>query len=267
MNVNIHFSLLPSLPTHFTNTTHTNNIAMSQGRRQGNPTLGFEICPHTCGCDITPAMANRSRRSPAWMKRTPVFLRDGKHIKKHISREDAHPHCNAACGQLSATLGRPLTEEEFQAWVPHLGHSTEFHRHLVGYAHLFPPTPLEEDYRPHDLPSHPLLPRTIQDMLASLSLQPEEGAPKKLLFVGSPRIVSGEMNFEEAKGILTYDRYLIYPDTPNTIKAAIRTAPAGFAYREPVLADDRHPHIGSYYVHDMASFSYYFINNFLMFFL
>jgi len=142
------------------------------GQRQGNPQLGFEICPHTCGCVITQSAANRSRRKPAWMKWAPLALKDGHHLAHHIKSPDVHPDCSAFCSRFQSPA-RDLTHEEWTAWTPHLGHVAQWAQHIPPrYRVLIPATPLEDNYA-GPLPLHPLPAQapTLQHGLASMSIQ------------------------------------------------------------------------------------------------
>ena len=89
------------------------------GQRQGNPQLGFDICPHTCGCIITQSIVNKSRKKPDWFKWAPLALKDRRHILKHNKSTSIHPNCDNTCSMLDAE-GRDLTHEEWTAWAPHL---------------------------------------------------------------------------------------------------------------------------------------------------
>ena len=146
------------------------------GQRQGNPQLGFEIRPHTCGCIITQSAVNRSWRKPRWMKRVPLALKDGHHLVHHIKTEEVHPNCSAFYSRFQSQP-QNLTHEEWTAWTPHLGHYTPFVIHIPPqYCHLIPANPLEENYV-GVLPNHPLpnpLPTVAPSLpqgFASMSIQ------------------------------------------------------------------------------------------------
>ena len=84
--------------------------------RQGNPQLGYEICPHTCGCIITQAAANRSHRKPQWMKRAPLTLKDGHHLTSHIRTTPIALHFSRSpakiCRNVSHHLERHLVSKD-----------------------------------------------------------------------------------------------------------------------------------------------------------
>jgi hypothetical protein len=148
------------------------------GQRQGNPQLGFEICPHTCGCIITQSAANRSRRRPKWMKWVPLALKDGHHLVHHIKSTEVHPNCSAFCSRFESQA-RDLTPQEWTAWAPHLGHHTPFVAHIPPQYHtLIPVEPLEENYVPV-FPTHPLptaVP-SLQHGMTSMSIHTTSAGP------------------------------------------------------------------------------------------
>ena len=144
------------------------------GERQGNRQLGFEICPHTCGCLITDAVAKRSRRAPKWLQWAPLALKDGSHIGTHSKNQEVHPNCSPACpNNAFRSVGRELTVAEHTAWTPHLGHYSPFHVHIPPQYHpLIPAQPLEDLYA-GVLPPHPLPPAAVPHLaMASLAIQP-----------------------------------------------------------------------------------------------
>ena len=145
------------------------------GRRQGTTELGFHICPHTCGCQITDSIANKLHRKPKWLQRTPVFLKAGSHSGSHISNKEVHPDCGPAC-QGFTKKGRPLTDREYSAWVPHLGNWQQFHPHIpISFHNLIPVVLLEDEYHgilpPHPLP-HPSV-QSLQQGMVTMSMQPQ----------------------------------------------------------------------------------------------
>jgi hypothetical protein len=261
--------------------------------RQGNPQLGFEICPHTCGCIITQSAISKSRKKPQWMKGAPIALKDGHHLTHHIKSKDVHPNCTAFCSRFESP-GRDLTHEEWTAWTPHLGHYTPFAPHIpVLHRSLIPATPLEENYA-GTLPNHPLpnIAPSLPQGFASMSLQastsrhpsgpsqhpshqiPSAGpsnapfsslqydlGPKpKLLFVETPRVTGMNADLQGAKHLLVYYRYLLPKDKPSHFKKALETAPPGMAILEPMEIGDPYSDVISYYIHDTVSifFDYYF---------
>jgi hypothetical protein len=250
-------------------------------QRQGNPQLGFEICPHTCGCIITQAAANRSRRKPQWMKWAPLALKDGRHLLNHIKTGEVHPNCSPTCAGFDRP-GRDMTHEEWTAWAPLLGHYSPFIPHIPSrYRSLIPAAPLEEAYM-GDLPSHPLptaVP-SLQQGLASISIHSNPAGPStrstsvgpstltttqsrlgprpRFIFVETPRLTGMEMTLESARGLLVYGRYLLQKSHPDIIKAALRTAPSGMAFLEDPGEDDQYPDVDSYIIHDMASIPFFF---------
>jgi hypothetical protein len=125
------------------------------GTRQGTTEVGFQICPHTCGCLISDGAANKSHKRPKWLRRTPVSLKAGNQIISHIRNHEVHPNCGNSCKGLNKQ-GRSLTDEEYQAWVPHLGNWTQLHIHIPHNFHaLIPANPLEDEYQGIP-PLHPL---------------------------------------------------------------------------------------------------------------
>lgn len=93
-----------------------------------------------------------------------------------------------------------------------------------------------------------------------MSLQPQAGSSgglastsnsskRKLLFVGSPRAQTVK-SLEDAKKILTYERFVENQDTPKTIIQALRTAPEGLVFQEPA---DKEEEFNIYWIHDLAS--------------
>jgi hypothetical protein len=265
--------------------------------RQGNPQLGFEICPHTCGCIITPSAISKSRKKPQWLKGAPIALKDGHHLTHHIKSKEVHPNCRAFCSKYESP-GRNLTHEEWTAWTPHLGHYSPFASHIpLQYRSLIPATPLEENHT-GALPNHPLpnVAPSIQQGLASMSIQastsrhpsgpsqhpshqfPSAGpsnAPSsilqidlgpdpKFLFVESPRVTKLDLVevLENSEKFLIYNRYLLPEDKPSRFKTALRTAPRGMAIFETPDDADEHPDVQSYIIHDTVSVYlplYYFI--------
>lgn len=243
-------------------------MSQASGRRQGNQQLGFEICPHRCGCVITDAAAKRSRRKPGWMRWAPLTLADGHHLTHyHVKSVEVHPNCTAACAQFNSSP-RSLTDAEFTAWVPHLGHHARYHIHIPQrYHHLIPAIPLEEDYSGL-LPPHPLPPQPIPNLaMSSLhisvpsvagpsSTQPQASGSrdsqkrqKKLLFIEMPRLEECD-DAKGAKGLVSYDRYCLGPNPPPIIRQALRDAPRGFAFKEHVESDDSETDVESYQIHD-----------------
>ena len=236
---------------------------MSTGRRQGTSQIGFHICPHTCGCIITQRAINLARRTPSWLRLTPIAHIAGDHLPIHIKSQEIHPNCGPGC-QKFAAKGRPLTDAEYTAWVPHLGHWPTLHQHIpTHYHHLFPSNPLGDNYNaippPHPLPISSI--QNVQQGMAAISFQPQAGSSSsnqpeikskpKLLFVESPR-TDKVKTLEDAKMILTYDTFLVHQETPKPIIQALRTAPPGLAFLEH--NDGKHPNVDSYLIHDLVSF-------------
>ena len=194
------------------------------------------------------------------MRRAPLTLKDGHHLNFHIHSRDVHPNCTDACGKFDSP-GRALTNEEYAAWVPHLGHYTKYHKHIPPqFQSLIPAIPLNDAYS-GALPPHPLPDlRSLPEAMGSMSIRSLPGnsgsassAGPKLLLVESPRICAGWSGLETAQTLITYDRYVMERNTPAHIKAAFRTAPAGMAYLERPDEDDHNPDLESYQIHDMAS--------------
>jgi hypothetical protein len=263
------------------------------GQRQGNPQLGFEICPHTCGCIITQSAANRSRRRPTWMKWAPIALKDGHHLTNHIKTKEVHPNCSAVCSKFQ-TPPRDLTLEEWTAWAPHLGHYTPFVTHIPSrYHNLIPSSPQEENYN-GVLPNHPL--RTtlsLQHEMSSMSIQSTSQHPSSqstsvgpsprftshhpldststspsnysstsqinlgpnpsFIFVEAPRVSRSNPCLESVKDLLCYGRYLVPRENWKIFIKPLRSAPKGLAFQEPAGKDDKHQDVLSFLIHDMAS--------------
>jgi hypothetical protein len=246
------------------------------GKRQGNPQLGLEICPHTCGCVITANVAKKLRRKPEWLRYAPIFVIDGHHSRYHIKNSNVHPNCSSTCSKLESS-GRELTKEEYTAWAPHLGHLSELHKHIPKQYHPLFPNPALEDNYSGVLPSHPLpivqSPSAPHDAMGSMSIQSPSSdsdafgfsiqssasastsstLPGRLLFIESPRLLGYKIDLETAQTLVTYDRYVIRKEAPRTILMALRTAPPGYAFQEQHEENDPNPDIESYIIHDMAS--------------
>ena len=249
------------------------------GQRQGNPQLGFNICPHTCGCIITQSIVNKSRKKPDWFKWAPLALKDGRHILKHNKSTSIHPNCDNTCSMLDAE-GRDLTHEEWTAWALHLGHYTPFLPHIpVQYQSLFPAIWLEDAYQ-GNLPTHPLPPpsgaTSLQQRLASMSLYPPASTQStsegpsgssmgstsqgyhydqrpRFIFVETPRVTIMDLrNITEAKGNLSYDTYFVTSRTPEPIKSALTSAPPNMVFRDVLQKDEEGIVVGSYMIHDMV---------------
>jgi hypothetical protein len=238
--------------------------------------VGFVICPHICGCNISEAASNKSRRKPKWLQRTPVFLKAGSHLKSHAKNQEVHSNCNRACRGFEEP-GRTLTDQEYTAWVPHLGNWTQLHPHIPEiFQHLIPVHPLEDAYRGIP-PNHPLPNPSVNVLqgMGRLSMQPQAASSSsrrpqnhpqhggslstgpnqlKLLMVATPRVqgcVYDGITIEEIKQLVVYDRFIVTVDTPPSIKRALQTAPRGYVIPEP--ADDANSELKSYFIHDVVS--------------
>ena len=190
------------------------------------------------------------------MRRAPLTLKAGHHLKFHIQSRDVHPNCTDACAKFNSQ-GRELTNEEYAAWVPHLGHYSKYHKHIPSRFHsLIPAIPLNDAYD-GDLPTHPLpalQSRCLPGAMGSTSIQSLPGGPRpKLLFAESPRVNAEQIDIETAQTLISYDRYVVESNMPKHIKVALRTAPAGFAYLERPAEDDHNQNVPSFIIHDMAS--------------
>jgi hypothetical protein len=64
-----------------------------------------------------------------------------------------------------------------------------------------------------------------------------------------PRL-EGCKDAKGAKGLVSYDRYCLGPRVPPIIRQALRDAPPGFAFQEPIESDDSETDIESYQIHD-----------------
>ncbi|KAJ7754357.1 hypothetical protein DFH07DRAFT_1061245 [Mycena maculata] len=169
---------------------------------------GLQICPHTCGCDVSPeAVAIMSRR-PKWLGRCPIYEASGTGMKYHLVR-DRHQECKANCPvyKSGSSHGRALTSQEFEAWVPYIGHLPQFRPHIAAeYQNLIVPAGLDAS----SLPKHPLvpppdlpppIPARYDDFFASLSAKPPEKPPPASKPRGTrvalgflPQDVSGKSN-------------------------------------------------------------------------
>ncbi|KAJ7436827.1 hypothetical protein FB451DRAFT_1378813 [Mycena latifolia] len=115
---------------------------------------GLQICPHTCRCDVSPGAVAAMARTPEWLGRCPVYETTGDGMTYHLVRE-GHQSCRANCPMYTSpsTLGRDLTPQELEAWVPYIGHLDQFRPHIPPqYQHLIVPTGKD----PSSLPPHPL---------------------------------------------------------------------------------------------------------------
>jgi hypothetical protein len=196
------------------------------------------------------------------MRRAPIALKDGHHLKFHIRERERHPNCTTMCSKFDS-IGRDLTHEEYTAWTPHLGHWSKFHEHIPRQYHaLLPPTPLENVYD-GPLPSHPLptlsssssVPYEAMSSMTIMASGSGSGrfTPGKLLFIESPRLQGPDIDLAAAMTLITYDRYVVGDNTPQRIRVALRTAPPGFAYREIPDEEEENREVESYQIHDMAS--------------
>ena len=127
------------------------------GSCQGNPEIGLEICTHTCGC-VPPSNALvRGCRKPKFLRLSPLYVKEGGAAKSHITNHEWHQQCGPHFPVFgNPGKGRELTDEEYTAWTPHLGHAKELHCHIpMKYHHLLPDEP-QPDYE-GALPPHPFL--------------------------------------------------------------------------------------------------------------
>ena len=65
-----------------------------------------------------------------------------------------------------------------------------------------------------------------------------------------PRLEGSTLDAEGARNLIAYDRYLVGPKAPLSIKIALSTAPQGFAYKEEFDPDEEHQDIESWQIHD-----------------
>ncbi|KAJ7654025.1 hypothetical protein DFH06DRAFT_1416833 [Mycena polygramma] len=115
---------------------------------------GLHICPHACGCNVSPSAVTLVSRKPKWLARCPIYEAADTGIKDHLV-PDMHPGCNPDCPVYNTTTfcGRDLTPLELEAWIPYIGHLPQF-RMLVPtqYEHLI----LLGGKDVSTIPSHPL---------------------------------------------------------------------------------------------------------------
>ncbi|KAJ7092917.1 hypothetical protein B0H15DRAFT_832948 [Mycena belliarum] len=116
---------------------------------------GLQICPHTCGCDVSSPALSLMSRTPEWLARCPVYEKTGTGMADHLVHE-IHPSCISGCPLYTETRvsGRDLTHEEFEAWVPYIGHLDQFRPHIPAQYHHLIALPRGV---PSFLPKHPLI--------------------------------------------------------------------------------------------------------------
>lgn len=132
-------------------------------------------------------------RRPKWLGRCPVYETAETGMKYHLVR-DMHRGCTTDCPvyDSAASHGRELTPQEFEAWIPYIGHLPQFRPHVpTQYENLIVPEGLDVS----SLPTHPLSPPTepvapvptrYDDFFASLK-------PPSGLKPGVTRIALGDL--------------------------------------------------------------------------
>ncbi|KAF7343117.1 hypothetical protein MVEN_01742100 [Mycena venus] len=149
---------------------------------------GLQICPHTCGCDALAEVVES--RQPKWLGRCPIYETTGTDMKHHLVR-DLHHGCTSTCPAFypNTVRGRELTSQEFEAWIPFIGHLPQFRQHVpTQYEYLIVPGGRDVAFLPnHPLPPPPrssaLVPARYEDFFASLkpSSAPKQGVTRTAL--------------------------------------------------------------------------------------
>ncbi|KAJ7291775.1 hypothetical protein C8J57DRAFT_1273924, partial [Mycena rebaudengoi] len=163
----------------------------------------LQICPHSCGCDVSDEAVAIMARRPWWLGRCPVYESTGTGMRYHLTRE-MHKNCRPGCPvyQSSPVCGRALTVDEFQSWVPQIGHLSQFHSLIpTEYQNLINPDATDPD----SLPSHPLfpLPNTTPAAVADTNIGPP---PRYEDFFSSFSSKPSSRHERSAPGSLSQDR-------------------------------------------------------------
>jgi len=251
---------------------------MSTHPRPHRKEKGIEICGHTCGCVWTSETLKSGRRQLKWLQTVPIYLREGGGITRHCTNSSLHPNCAAGCpNHPDGKMARALSDAEYTAWTPHIGHDP---RMLDGipaeYHHLLPASGAEPD--PSTFPTHPLtstcpltpsLPsdcEIVHSLLNRLTLSPEakpstshaapirrnrtwpRGGPRRLkvLFVEITR-ASQPFDHDSTAHLVSYFDIVCQPGADAGLRTLLRGAPSGSATLKGVRDD-----IETWLVHDYA---------------
>ncbi|KAJ6575568.1 hypothetical protein DFH09DRAFT_1276780 [Mycena vulgaris] len=189
-------------------------------------TEGLKICPHTCGCDSSPAALAIMARTPEWLGRCPVYAPAGTGMTSHLVRE-LHSECKPPCSayNLGLCLGRDLTPQELTAWVPYIGHLDQFRAYIPAeYQYLVISGGLNPAFLPHhplfpprDAPSTaqaaPVIPARYDEFFASIGKAPSKPEFAKRVALGSLLQDTSNRTYEDFFG--TYGGLRATPIEPS----------------------------------------------------
>ncbi|KAK7042731.1 hypothetical protein R3P38DRAFT_2891971 [Favolaschia claudopus] len=181
-------------------------------------TPGLQICPHNCGCnDMLDSAATVSPDSEWLAARCPVYEKtDSEGMKQHLVAS-IHPNCKSTCPAHDSVDvdGRELTPQEYEAWVPFIGHIPQFSQHIPAqYQKLVTPGGLGISYLPH----HPLwpplqLPATIplryDDFFAALKgpASNSDSDANSNQDYSTPRVALASVQRDTTTKFITYDGF------------------------------------------------------------